>query len=231
MINTKTFPNFKQTLLAIVSAFLLAFAFPAFAGTVSFSPDSCFITEIGSATITASGFLDTDQQLYVFNSAGDMQVSSLGPNDLDVEMTPFDVGLELPDNYLGVISIATESCDTYVNCLGNPDFVEDLGVIFIINEIRPSLFGEIGPANISEISGITSALFADFWPFIGLAIGIPLGFWLVKSAIKIRPKEPKDSTNYYNSDVDVAILKLARLKYEAGQLDQDAYEKILKKYS
>jgi len=87
---------------------------------------------------------------------------------------------------------------------------------------------------ISDIGTIISEFFASFWPFIGLALGLPLGFYLVKNFAKLSPGFPKsihEPTNYYNSDVDVAILKLSRLKYEAGQMSQDDYEKILKKYS
>jgi hypothetical protein len=87
---------------------------------------------------------------------------------------------------------------------------------------------------ISDIGTIISEFFASFWPVIGLALGLPLGFWLLNNFMKLSPGFPEamhDTTNHYNSDVDVAILKLSRLKYESGQMSQDEYEKILKKYS
>lgn len=74
-------------------------------------------------------------------------------------------------------------------------------------------------------------VFSDFWPFIALAIGLPLGFWLIHKFIKMAPGQKSEPVNYYNSDQDVSILKLAKLKYEAGNLSREAYEKILDKYS
>ena len=44
-------------------------------------------------------------------------------------------------------------------------------------------------STVADIFAQAQYIFTDFWPLISLAIGLPVGFWVVRKVISLLPKK------------------------------------------
>jgi hypothetical protein len=43
-------------------------------------------------------------------------------------------------------------------------------------------------STLTDIGTYAQTIITDFWPFILVAVGLPVGFWLIKKGISLLPK-------------------------------------------
>jgi hypothetical protein len=217
----------------MISAFALAFAFPAFGATYNRTPAG---NENIEQPVTVSGTFAPED---VPEGTQSYIVQFMGLDSHEENMPCRNGTTTFNETTSNLYSGTSWTVSTYflpdLDCFGEylDNFqLEDAPGFTVLDYVPPVGGGiTLSTSTASDVFGVIGYIFTDFWEIIALIIGLPLGFWLIKKITKTMPKERKEPTNYYNSDQDVSILKLAKLKYEAGNLSQEAYEKILDKYS